>query len=294
MPIRLRLLCALAGLAFSHASAEPAAERPPGKLVWAELLTSGAPAAAAGFYENVLGWRAETAGTGYEARVTLFQDDRPVAAIAHREGTRMAAHRARWLLFFATPDVTATSALAAGSGGSVLMPAGAAPDGSERAVLADPEGAVFGLASASTGETPDYAAAPGEWIWPLLLTRRPDLTADFYATLLDLEVTPERRTPLFSGDFVLASGPRARAALMALPRDTSGRPGWLGLVRVADLDATLDAVEKHDGTIMKAASEDLIGGRVAVVADPLGGVFGLVELSTAVGPRANRSPAPSP
>lgn len=266
-----------------------------GKLAWAELLTSGEPARSARFYENVFGWRAEVSGSRHAARVRFFQNDVPVAGVSFRDASEMGPARARWVLFFGVPDVAAAAARAGGAGGRALLDTRPAPmpgDG-ELAVLADPEGATFGLLSAAPdgSEIEEYATEPGRWIWPLLFARDPDVTGRFYEAVLGLELTEEKRTPLFAGDFVLARGPRARAALMALPRDTSGRPAWLGLLRVADLEETVMAVRISGGTILKGPTDDLIGGRIAVAADPEGGVFGLVELSS--GAARNATPHPS-
>lgn len=261
-------------------------ERPAGKLAWAELLTSGEPARAATFYENVFGWRAEIVGRSYEARVRFSLSGRPVAGISHRPAEEMGAPRARWMLFFAVSDVSAASAAAQTAGARELMPSAPSPEGGMQALLADQEGAPFGLLSAA-GEVPeDFAAEPGEWVWPLLFARRPDDAAVFYARMLALEVKPEPRTPLFEGDFVLARGPRARAALMALPRDTIGRAGWLGLIRVKSLKTCLKLIVDQGGAVLKQPSDDLIGGRIAVAADPQGGIFGLVEITAATGPSA--------
>jgi predicted enzyme related to lactoylglutathione lyase len=146
---------------------------------------------------------------------------------------------------------------------------------------------IFGLLPASPDTPEEYAAAPGEWIWPVLFARRPDTLVEFYRDVLGHDVHPEHRTPLFSGDFVLADGPRARAGAMALPAGTTGRPAWLGLIRVTDLDATVQAATRHGGEVLRPPTEDLIGGRVAVVSDPAGAVFGLVQLAAATGPHAS-------
>jgi predicted enzyme related to lactoylglutathione lyase len=110
-----------------------------------------------------------------------------------------------------------------------------------------------------------------------LFSRHPETALEFYHKTLGYDVRPEPRTPLFQGDFILSHGVRARAGVMVLPMRTDGRPGWLGLVRVADLEETLAKVKKHGGRVLNGPSEDLIGGRVAVAADPHGAVLGLVQ-----------------
>ena len=111
----------------------------------------------------------------------------------------------------------------------------------------------------------------------MLFTRRLETALEFYRTALGYRVEPEKRTPLFQGDFILARGMRARAGVMVLPLRSSGRPGWLGLIRVANIEETLEKVRKNEGQVLHGPTPDLIGGRVAVIADPHGGVVGFVE-----------------
>ena len=281
------LVLGLGTVVFSLVAAASPVERPAGKFVWAELLTSGEPATAAEFYTSVFGWRAETVGQSYDARVRFFLHERPIASIRHRQAENPGPMLSRWLPLFAVPDVAAAAASTSALGGKLLTTVSSWPEGGEHALIADSEGAILGLITASPGEAEDFAAEPDEWIWPLLLVRRPDLTTAFYRDLLALTMRHENRTPLFAGDFVLADGPRARAGVMALPRASPGRPSWLALVRVADLEATVARVRQAGGGVIRRPTEDLIGGRVAVVADPSGAVFGLVQLSAAIGPSAS-------
>ncbi|MBC8008670.1 MAG: hypothetical protein H7067_01070, partial [Burkholderiales bacterium] len=241
------LAAGLCGFTCAMHAAEPAAgETPateaarwPGKFVWHELLTSGVPAESAHFYAGLLGWEAETVGEGAYAAVRLSAHGRPVAGIVHRADAKPGVRRARWLAFVSVPEVAAAVKAHTDAGGIVLASAGAWSGGGERAVVADAEGAPLGLVTASGGDGGEYAAADGEWMWTILFSRRPETALEFYAKMLGYDVHPERRTPLFQGDFILARGVRARAGVMVLPSRSGGRSGWLGLVRVADLEATL-------------------------------------------------------
>ena len=264
----------------------PAETRLPGKFVWAELLTGGVPKDAAPFYAGVFGWRVGPAGEDY-ASVRLFAHGRPVAGIVHRADSQSGPRRARWVGFVSVPDVSAAVKASEDAGGAVLAPAAAGAGGAVWAVIADAEGAPLGLIAAAGGDDGDYAATDGEWIWPILFTRQPEAALDFYRKALGYDVHPERRTPLFQGDFILSRGVRARAGVMVLPSRTSGRSGWLLLVRVADLDATLAKVKTHGGRVLHGPTADLIGGRVAAAADPQGAVLGLVQ-TTAPAPAAVR------
>lgn len=75
---------------------------------------------------------------------------------------------------------------------------------------------------------------------------------------------------------LLSAGDRTIGGLMALDpaaRDAGARPGWVGYVGVADVDAMLPRLTAAGGQVHRPA-EDIPGvGRFAVVADPHGAVF---------------------
>ena len=54
-------------------------------------------------------------------------------------------------------------------------------------------------------------------------------------------------------------------------------PGWLGVVRVANMDQTLARVPLLGGEILVAARPAAYGSRFAIIADSTGGTIGLVE-----------------
>ena len=260
-----RMWAVLAGLGGLAASARGA------ELAWVELATSGAPASAATFYEKTFGWTAERLGEGDWDPVVLRRGDRVIAGVAHRQGERLAKARTRWLGFFAAEDAAAVEKRAEEAGGRVIEEAhrGAAV-GAKQVLLADGEGAVFGLVSGLADGTKG-----GRGVWPVALANDTPAAAKFYHTVLGGEVRDEKRTPMFRGDFLLMEGAQAWAGVQ--PASVGGRAGWIFLIGVADIDATVKAARKEGAKVWREPVVDLIGGRVAVLSDPMGGVFGLYE-----------------
>ena len=262
------VLSCLIGISTTARSAE---------LAWVELLTSGSPAVASTFYEKTLGWSSERVGDGDWAPVLLLRGGRPVAGVAYRAGERMARARARWVGFWedsARDEGTLEDAVKA-AGGRVLEAehSGAGPAGARLVLLADGDGAVFGVRRAGSEANP---VASTRGFWPVMLARDTSGAAKFYRDLFDGEILPESRTPMFAGDFLLATGGRGWAGVQ--PAGPGGRAGWLMLVGVVDIDATVRIAKKEGARVLREPRVDLIGGRVAVLADPMGGVFGLYEL----------------
>ena len=79
---------------------------------------------------------------------------------------------------------------------------------------------------------------------------------------------------------MLATGGIVRASLIALPRDAAD-PGWLPFVQVDDVAATVRTATALGGTILLAPRPDLLNGHVAVIADPHGGILGVVNRNEA-------------
>ena len=120
-------------------------------------------------------------------------------------------------------------------------------------------------------------AALGEWIWTSLITSDPDTDAAFYQTLFDYEVF---ELPASSGaqHLLLASDDYARASANTLPvKGPKAHPHWLNYIRVEDAVKMTAKVVALGGRVLVEPRVDRHGGKVAVVADPLGAPFGLLE-----------------
>jgi predicted enzyme related to lactoylglutathione lyase len=79
------------------------------------------------------------------------------------------------------------------------------------------------------------------------------------------------------------------AGLMALPprtREAGARPGWLGHVGVADLDAKLAQAERLGATICVPATDLPKIGRFACIQDPQGAMLGLFSPECSEPPQA--------
>ncbi|MDH2430231.1 VOC family protein [Sphaerisporangium sp. TRM90804] len=110
----------------------------PWALCWAELRSPD-PQEARAFYPHVFGW-ASRGARGAEG-VEWLVDGRAVAGMRPAGDARAPAG---WLSFFAVRDCDAAADLASGRGGAVLAAPEDSPAG-RRAVLADPQGAAFGV-----------------------------------------------------------------------------------------------------------------------------------------------------
>jgi uncharacterized protein len=256
---------------------EPASqEHHVGKVIFAELVTPDL-AAAKQFYGGLFGWTFRDIQSGKAEYAAASLDGHPVAGLIHKEFSTAERGQPAWLSFIAVRDVDATKNMAVQHGARVLLAPHTLPGRGRQAVLADPQGAVFAVLASSSGDPPDVLAVPGEWIWSSLITRDPDAGAAFYQTLFDYEVFA---LPADEGaqHLLLATDNYARASANSWPANKPNiHPHWLNYVRVEDADKTAAKAVALGGRILVEPRLDRHGGKVAVIADPTGAAFGLLE-----------------
>src|SRR5450830_2080682 len=258
---------------------EPAnAEHHVGKVIWVDLVTPDL-AGAKQFYSGLFGWTFRDIHVGKTDYALALLDGRPVGGLFHRPVPPGEHRQPAWLAFIAVRDVDAAKRTALEHGAKVVFEPRSYPQRGRQAVFADPEGAVFAVLASSSGDPSDFLASPGEWIWSSLLAQDPDKDAAFYQTLFGYDVFD---VPSEDGKehVILSTDDYARASVNALPSHASRRhPHWLNFVRVVDaVDVAAKAVALG-GRMLVEPHIDRHGGKVAVVADPTGATFGLMEWS---------------
>jgi predicted enzyme related to lactoylglutathione lyase len=235
------------------------------------------------FYGGLLGWRFRDLKLGGDDYAEASLDGQLVAGLMHKAVTAGERRQSSWLTFLAVRDVDATKKLAVAKGAKVLLEPHTIPNRGRQAVFSDPQGAVFAVLASSTGDPPDEMADPGEWIWSSLSTTDPDANAGFYQTLFDYEVFD---LPADQGarHLMLASDNYARASANTLPANRpNARPHWLNYIHVEDVGGLSAKVVSLGGRVLVEPRLDRHGGKVAIVADPLGAPFGLLEWPDAQG-----------
>jgi predicted enzyme related to lactoylglutathione lyase len=280
----LFLVASVAPLAAAPAAlpALPPLVQPPtnehhvGKVIWVDLVTPNL-AAAEHFYGGLFGWTFQEFHSRSTDYAVAVLNGRPVGGLVQRAAPAGEHRQPAWLTFLAVTDVDATQQLIVGRGGKVLAAPHAYPQRGRQAVFADPQGAVFAILASSSGDPPDFLASPGEWIWSSLIAADPGADAAFYQTLFGYEVF-DSSSDDDSEHLILSTEDYARASVNPLP-ETGGHhhPHWLNFVRVLDAEQMTVTATQLGGRVLVEPRVDRHGGKVAVVADPAGAPFGLLE-----------------
>jgi predicted enzyme related to lactoylglutathione lyase len=248
-----------------------------GKVIWADLVTPDLEAAKH-FYGALFGWTFREVPGDPNYTLALL-DGEAVAGLFQKALSRGQVQQPNWLTFLAVRDVDAAQQAARQHGGAVLVKRHDYPRRGRQAVLADPDGAVFAVLAAKGGDPTDYLAAPGEWIWSSLLVKDPKQETAFYKSLFGYDVYDFAS----EGDpqhYILSGDGYARAGLNALPADSMRRhPHWLNFVRVTDAAVSASKAIELGGRVLVEPRIDRHGGQLAVLADPSGAIFGVMEWS---------------
>jgi uncharacterized protein len=249
-----------------------------GKMVWADLVTPNL-AAAEKFYGGLFGWTFQSVHAGSTDYAVAMFDGRPIAGLLEKAIPSGERHQSAWLTFLAASDVDGIKRTALAHGAKLLADDRSYPMRGRQCVLSDPEGAVFAVLASSSGDPPDYLPAVGEWIWSSLHAKDAGAEAAFYQQLFNYDVF---EAPSDDGQqhLILSSDDYARASANDLAAGSTRRhPHWLNFVRVVSASETAAKVRALGGRVLVEPRADRHGGMLAVVADPAGAPFGLMEWS---------------
>jgi len=239
-----------------------------GRFVWHDHI-SGDPAAASGFYGELLGWEIEVWKPG--------EMDYPMIKVEEQThggfGPAQGGAPPHWLAHVVVDDVDAAVGRVEAAGGSIVAPAMEIPEVGRMAVIADPQGAVLSL-FAPAGDPP---ASEGVFVWDELLTTDVESAKRFYGEVVGWE---SRDMQMGSGTIytMLSSGGTDRAGAMTVPPQAEGTPpNWMTYLGTDDVDATAEKARSLGATIMMEPFDVPTVGRLAILADPAGAVVGLYK-----------------
>jgi hypothetical protein len=116
----------------------------------------------------------------------------------------------------------------------------------------------------------------GRFVWHQLLTRDIPGAKKFYAKLVGWKAQP---WPLDPGYTVCHAGEVPTAGMMEMTPEVPAEapPHWLQYIGTRDVDGTAEAAVRAGGSIIKPPSDMKGAGRYAVLQDPQGAVFAVID-----------------
>jgi hypothetical protein len=248
----------------------------PGTPCWIDLGTPDQDQAGE-FYGGLFGWEIQEdenkeATAGYR---TAHLNGRAVGGVMRlmQEGQPPA-----WLTYIATDDAHATVAKAREAGGVVHVEPMAVLDYGTMAVLADPTGAAFGIWQAGRNSGYQVTKETGSVNWSELNTRDPEAAKAFYGSVFGWKLEEQEFEGTGSYTVISMGGDAFGGILDITERVPAEVPAhWLVYFTVDDVEATVAKSTDTGGEVMFGPM--VIGevGTLAVLKDPFGAVFAVMQ-----------------
>ena len=249
----------------------------PGTPCWVDLATPDIEAAEK-FYGPLFGWEipelANSAEMGGYRRAKKGGKDVAGVHPLMEEGQHPA-----WATYVSVSDAAATAALVKENGGTEIVEPMDIGMG-HMAVFADPTGAVFGLWQPGTFAGSELVNETGCFGWNELNTRDTAGAKEFYPAVFGWGTQEEESER--AGTYTVWTVGEAMVGGMidinALGLPPEVPPNWLVYFTVENADAAVEAVNGGGGDV-RMGPIDIPVGRFAVVADPAGAVFAIMQPS---------------
>lgn len=250
-----------------------------GSFSWVDLMTTDR-AAAQKFYGKLFGWKFEEmpVSDGSIYAMASVKGTAVGAIFEMGEEKKAAGMPAQFQSYIAVDDVDVKICELEAAAGIVHAEPFDVMDAGRMAVVADGRGAVFCLWQSKGAPKPLRVNEPGCLCWNELNTRDPEGAEEFYTSIFDWTFDDLDDAPDYSN---IKNQGKLNCGLLNiednLPDDVPEH--WNVYFAVADCDATVALAKKLGGKEVVAA-KDIGAGRFAVLTDPQGARFSVIELPT--------------
>jgi uncharacterized protein len=253
----------------------------PGTFCWIDLGTPDQDAAGE-FYGALFGWalkedeNAEQTG-GY--RVATLRDEAIGGVMKLMEEGQPPA----WSAYVCVEDVDATAAKAKEAGGQVMFEPMSVLDYGRMAFIVDPTGAALGLWQPGRNKGADLVSEPNAMSWTELNSRDPETAKRFYTDVFGWAY--EEKEYEGTGAYTTISlGDKTVGGLLDITERVPAEvpAHWLVYFGVEDADATIETAKDRGGEIPAGPFDIPEVGRIAVVKDPWGAFFAVIQPDSAM------------
>jgi uncharacterized protein len=237
-----------------------------GTFVWHEQVSSD-PKQAQDFYTNLFGWDTELFKPGEVDYTMISSGGQNHGGFGKAQEGAPPPH---WLGHVQVENVEETVDKAKSAGGSLAAGPFEMGEVGRFAIIKDPQGA-FVSTYQPEGEA---TAAEGVFVWDELGTTDVDAAASFYGDVFGW--TTKDMGEEYGGYRIFERGETRLGGLMKLP-DESMPAQWQPYVAVEDVDGTTAKASELGGSALMEPMDVPAVGRIAVIRDPQGAVFGIIK-----------------
>lgn len=251
---------------------------PHGLFCWADVAVPNM-AAGVDFYTAIFGWAAAETDAG-SMPYTMFTRDRiPVAGMGLLTvEQRRAGWAPDWTSYISVDDVDPIATKAQELGASLLMEPFDVPAAGRMFYASDPLGAVVGFWEAGEHAGAGVFNEPGAMCWNELACWDVEAAIDFYTNLVGWKSDTQAHegfeyTSIAVGDRLNGGIYDMTGILDDVP------PHWSTWFAVDSADAAMIRLTELGGVVVREAPNAAFG-KGAIVRDPQGAPFGIMELAS--------------
>lgn len=248
---------------------------PPGTPSWVDLGTPDLDAAAA-FYGALFGWTCDPGPPEFGGYRMCLLRGAPVAGMGPQGNPDMPPW---WTTYISVASADDAAVAIEAAGGTLVVAPMDVMDVGRMAVAADPAGALFSVWEPRNHPGAALVNEPGTLCWNELTTRQPQESITFYGSVFGWTASTTTTDPMPYTEFQLDG--RGIGGMMVMDGDMwpPEIPNhWMVYFAVADVDATAARCVELGGAA-PVPPTDIPPGRFAVLNDPAGAVFSVIQFA---------------
>jgi hypothetical protein len=248
---------------------------PHGTFCWADSASTDVDKARP-FYTELMGWTVEESPMGNGQMYSFLKKDGHNAAAISPMQPEMQAQGipSHWNNYVTVDDINAMPEKVTAAGGTVIAPPFDVLGSGRMMVAQDPTGAMINFWQPTTHIGASIVNTPGAMVWNELLTRDAAKAKAFYSDVLGWTFAPGP-IPAYH---MIHNNERANGGIMEMDAQWGEMPPvWQVYFAVEDIDAFVQRVPELGGKILSGINESG-PGRFAIVQDPAGAVFAVIQM----------------
>lgn len=250
---------------------------PDGAPCWADLSTPDL-AGAQRFYSGLFGWTFTEPQAEMGNYSQALKGGKTVVGVAPKmPGQDMPTV---WSVYLKGSDADETARRITAGGGNLMFPPMDIPGAGRMLFAFDPTGAAFGVWQPREHTGAQVFGEPGAMCWHEVATRDPERCDGFYQSLFGYEQVQVGDGKNFDYTVWKIDGQDVGGRMKMTPEWEGIPPHWMVYFAVEDADASTAKVRELGGQV-RHGPFDSPYGRIAVIADPYGAVFSIIQLAQA-------------
>ena len=242
---------------------------PHGAFSWADNSSTDAEATGA-FYMALFGWDKQEVPIGENITYTMFQLEGENVAALNQMMPEMQEQGipSHWANYVSVDDVDALVDVVTDSGGAIAAGPLDVFDSGRVLYIQDPTGGRLGLWQPKNHIGASLVNKPGAMLWNELITGDAEKAKAFYSRVLGWEFHDD------GGYIHIKNRGRSNGGMIQMD---DAPTGWIPYFSVADIDESIAKASELGGRIMVSKTEAPGTGHFAMIIDPAGACFYIMQ-----------------